>query len=124
MSDTRKEATMEQEATDWATRLHERCKPFVDGEVDPFDNDDERASDLPECYGFDLKILIHCYGGGPAGGVEFDVQRGDYGQLEFRAARTWHQDWYQPKGYAALDDETGEFLFNLWAIESVLDRSY
>lgn len=114
------ELTMEQEATEYAARLIEVCAPFVAGEIDSFDDADERVHDLPDAYGHDILIRVHCYGGGPAGGVEFDCVREPHG-LDFSSARTWHQDWFQPKGYAQLDTGTAEFLFQHWGLEYALE---
>ena len=111
------EPTMEQEAERFASSLAERTEKFRTGDADPYEDDDE--GDIPETYGHDIVIRVHCYGGGPAGGVEFDCQRGRYG-LDWVSARTWHQDWFQPKGYAPLDNDTADFLFQHWGIGSAL----
>jgi hypothetical protein len=47
--------------------------------------------------------------GGPAYGVDFDVDHG----LMIRG-RAWHQDWFEAKGYADLNYETAEYLWNAW----------
>lgn len=70
------------------------------------------------CYGIDAKIVVTAtlYGGGPAGGIDFHCTRERYG-LELDYARVWHQDWFLPKGYADLDNDVAERLFQIWGIE-------
>lgn len=70
--------------------------------------------------GISMTVDVTLYGGGPAGGVEFDVEKGRYG-LEMLGARVWHQDWFEPKGYAPLDDDTASRLFNLWGLEYMME---
>ncbi len=106
--------TMAQEAERWAASLEERTRPFIDGDADLFDDDDERTHELPDAYDVGTVLRVLCYGGGPAGGVEFDVTReGD----DFTAARVWHQDWFEPKGYAPLDDDVAQVLWDYWGLE-------
>lgn len=72
-------------------------------------------------YGAGVKIVVDVtlYGGGPAGGIEFECEKGRYG-LVMLSAQVWHQDWFQPKGYAVLDDDTAEPLFQLWGLEYMM----
>lgn len=62
-----------------------------------------------------MQVEVMLYGGGPAGGVIFDCEQNKRG-LEMLSARAWHQDWFQPKGYWPLDDDTAERFFELWGI--------
>lgn len=113
---------MNTEAAEYAERLEGYVtEALQSAEDDPeFDIwDREGDNDLPEAYGADIVIRIHTYGGGPAGGVEFDV---DSDRRSFMTARTWHQDWFQPKGYAPLDNDTAEFLWDYWYLEGYLQE--
>lgn len=73
-------------------------------------------------YGAGVKFTIEVtmYGGGPAGGIEFDCSEGRWG-LECGSARVWHQDWFQPKGWADLDDDVAQRLWNMWGLEYLLE---
>ena len=76
------------------------------------DEDSQEYWDLPECSAIDNIIRVHCQGGGPAGGVEFELD--DNGS--WTCAYTWFQDWGTPKGYAHLDEEVADFLFAHWGL--------
>lgn len=70
--------------------------------------------------GISMTVDVILYGGGPAGGIEFDVEKGRFG-LEMLSARVWHQDWFEPKGYAPLDDDTASRLFDAWGLEYMME---
>lgn len=82
---------------------------------------DELADDLmsrPLCADVITRINVTLYTGGPAGGVEFEVdcmERG--GGWEYVSARAWHQEWFELKEYVPLDDAIGEELFERWGVE-------
>lgn len=74
-------------------------------------NEEGAEWELPsnECH--DTIIRVHCYGGGPAGGVEFKLNVEDN---DWATAHTWHQEWFEPRVYAELDDDTAQFLWDWW----------
>ena len=65
-----------------------------------------------------ITVEVELYGGGPAGGIHFECTKNG-GYLEWHAARMWHQDWFQPKGWVTLDDDTADTLWNYWGLESL-----
>lgn len=111
---------MDAEAREFSDRLDEiRAEITRREESDPdFDRYDDPDGLMPEAYGSDIVVRVHCYGGGPAGGVEFDI---DSERRDFTAARTWHQDWFQSKGYAPLDTDTAQMLWDYWYVEGMLE---
>lgn len=62
-----------------------------------------------------IEVLIGT--GGPACGVRFQVSRQKWG-WEMESGSVWWQDWFTPKVYEPLDDETAQTLFDLWGCES------
>ncbi len=73
--------------------------------------------------GVTITIAVQMYGGGPAGGIEFECQTGDYG-LEMLRAEVWHQDWFQERGRTRLDDDVAEYLFELWSLSSLTEGNH
>lgn len=72
--------------------------------------------------GITITIDVQMYGGGPAGGIEFECQKGSWG-LEMLRADVWHNDWFQERGRTRLDDDVAEYLFQLWGLESMMGES-
>lgn len=70
--------------------------------------------------GVSFTVDVTLYGGGPAGGIEFECGRTRYG-LEMYSARQWHQDWFEPKGWAALDDDVASYLWEAWGLEYLME---
>lgn len=70
--------------------------------------------------GVDFTVNVTMYGGGPAGGIEFECGRTRHG-LEMYSGRVWHQDWFQPKGWASLDDDTASRLWDTWGLEYLME---
>lgn len=80
-------------------------------------NEEEAEDNMPECHSVDVTVSILCYGGGPAGGVEFDLnQAGD----DWVRARTWNQEWFEPRKYSDLDEDTAQFLWDWWDVKGKL----
>lgn len=78
---------------------------------------EQELQDAPYGIGVTITINVELYGGGPAGGVEFECERERYG-LSWTRAHLWHQDWFQPKGYVKLDDDMADRLWAAWGLES------
>ena len=79
----------------------------------------EELIERPAGISMSIVVDVELYGGGPAGGIRFECERGDYGVLDMLSCRAWHQDWFQPKGWSTVDDDTANFLFDAWCIESM-----
>jgi hypothetical protein len=115
--------TMEQEAADAERRISEQITLIERlralGRAD--DAADELEDDLrsrPACISLSTTIEVELYGGGPAGGIHFDVYRDSPDEpWECSAARMWHQDWFQPKGFVTLDPDVASYLWELWGLE-------
>ena len=126
MNDTEK--TMEHCARDFKRTLEERLERIervremterADGRFglqEELERLQDEWADPP--YGVSSKIImnVELYGGGPAGGVEFTCEKGRHG-LEWVAARLWHQDWYQSKGYVELDVDLAQQMWDAWGLE-------
>ena len=103
------------DAIDGARRLASAYRGTVAAfQVTDQDEDSQEYWDLPECAATDNIIRVHCQGGGPAGGVEFELDNNG----SWMAAHTWYQDWGTPKGYAELDEDTADFLFTHWGFDA------
>ena len=63
-----------------------------------------------------VRVEVLLYTGGPAGGVTFGCER-RAGWLDMTSARVWHQDWYTPREYVNLDDDTARTLWDAWGCE-------
>lgn len=85
------------------------------GLEEAYEEADMELMDRPYGISVTMQVEVMLYGGGPAGGVIFDCEQNKRG-LEMLSARAWHQDWFQPKGYWPLDDDTAERYFELWGI--------
>jgi len=94
-----------------AALFEKQVKDYIDKGAD---EDSQEFWNLPENACYDSILRVHCYGGGPAGGVEFVFDNKDSSNWE--SARTWHQDWGTPIGYADLDEETADFLWWHWGM--------
>ena len=125
MTDKRNEWTMEQHAAEHRDDLDRVTRIYRN--IANRDDWSKSAEELREAleqrnYGAGVSFVVDVtmYGGGPAGGIEFTCDRGTYG-LEPMSARVWHQDWFQPKGYADLDTETMDTLWEVWGLEYLLE---
>ncbi len=131
MTDTR-EMTMEQGAQrsldslledlarlERITELRDTAERQGSGLRSMLDEQAEQAREEMEqrTYGIETRVTldVHLYGGGPAGGIEFEVDRGRWG-WEVTRARFWHQDWFQPRGYVNIDNDVADRLFELWGL--------
>lgn len=119
MTDTT-EKTMDDHARDLAHWLEEDVI-----RLNRLNNLGERADDAAEEFFMELEqrplaveakvtVEVLLYTGGPAGGVTFECERDDYGHLDWLSARVWHQDWFTPKHWWPLDDDTAQSLWDLW----------
>lgn len=113
--------TSDQSAAHYAAYLAERV-----AEVQAATSDEQRENLLEEmnylAAGVDVitTVVVHCFGGGPAGGVEFDCTIHPEGDVTMHRARAWFQNWWQPKGTVTLDESIAESLWEMWGIESNL----
>lgn len=93
-------------------------------EIDDLDELREAAEERLDSqnYGADISFTVDVtlYGGGPAGGIEFECGRTQYG-LEMYSARQWHQDWFQSKGWVPVDDEVASYLWERWGLENLME---
>jgi hypothetical protein len=118
--------SMEQCAREHADRLSEEVRrliAFEDADKGEWKAVQELREDLEQRnYGAGISYVIDVtlYGGGPAGGIQFECSKGSYG-LEMDSARAWHQDWFQPKGWTDLDSDVATRLWDLWGLEYLGD---
>lgn len=121
MTDT-EQPTMEQEARESAARLEQLVERAT--RLRNLGRADDAAEELEDeirerPYGISLSttIEVELYGGGPAGGIHFEVYRDSPDDpWEYGSARVWHQDWFQPKGWANLDDDVATYLWEAWGL--------
>lgn len=136
MTDDRNTLTMEQQAAkslDWIEKKLRRLERLRELESTAHDQGsgleamlghaveeaETEVREMPYGVGTTITVEITLYGGGPAGGIEFECNRSPYGGLEWQTARLWHNDWFQPKGWVTLDNDTAQTLWDLWGLESL-----
>ena len=86
-----------------AARYAELVTEYVN---DWWDNDNDE--NLPTNHSEDYYIRVMCYGGGPAGGIEFKVTAD---QADWMTAHAWHQEWGSQVQYFELEDDIAAFLW-------------
>lgn len=79
---------------------------------------DELAEE-PLSVELEMTVNVTLGTGGPANGVEFTVTKHERYGLEVTGARAWWQDWFTGKTYESLDDDTAEFLADIWGVSSM-----
>ena len=112
-----KEPTMEEEAARGLASLIEDLTELDAESADP-DEVQEQVWDWPLCVEALTTIRVTLGTGGPARGIDFTVERDNWGGYEYQSATFWHQDWFQPKGHVQMDDDTGSRLFYMWGLET------
>lgn len=122
MTDTR-ERTQQEQARELARDLERHIEVMdrlqgLNGRADDaYDEMHDEIAERPLCADLRITIDVTLGTGGPASGVEFDCERETYG-LDWTSARVWHQDWFTSRGYAELDTDTAQRLWDIWGLET------
>lgn len=96
--------------------VEDACEEFEPDWDTLRDQAEERIDGWNYGEGVSIVVDVQMYGGGPAGGIEFECEREEYG-LSMLRARVWHQDWFKERGYWPLSDDVAEALFQRWGLE-------
>jgi len=79
---------------------------------------DELAEE-PLSVDLEMTVNVTLGTGGPARGVEFSVEQHERFGLVVTSARAWWQDWFTGKTYDSLDEDTAEYLADVWGVTSM-----